>query len=126
MISAFDWALIATGVTAVYLPAARWCMPTPKAKRKISFAPLGGCVFLVPSAVVKGYSVSQSLCIYSSVLLMMVVMLVPIRKRVVAATLEQELNPLTKVEVDTVSMWWIGLSLVGGIAAFLYIWPTIE
>ncbi|MEU6479902.1 hypothetical protein ABZ858_24050 [Streptomyces sp. NPDC047017] len=121
-----DWVVIAAGTTIVYMVATRWCMPTPKAKRQISFAPLGGCVFLVPSAAVKGYSVSFTLYSYSCVLLMIVVLLVPVRKRVAADVLEQERNPWTKVQLNSVSLWWIGLSLAAGIAAMLYLRPLVE
>lgn len=121
-----EWVLVAASVTAVYLVATRWCMPTPKAKRQISFAPLGGSVFLVPTAVVKGYSASFTLYLYCCVLLTIVVMLVPVRKKVAADVLEQERNPSTKVQLNTMSLWWIGLSLMGSIVAMLYIWPAMR
>ncbi|MFF8590515.1 hypothetical protein ACF061_03570 [Streptomyces sp. NPDC015220] len=121
-----DWVLIAAGVTVVYLVATRWCMPTPEAKRRISFAPPAGCVFLVPTAVVKGYSVSFTLFLYSCVLLTIVIILVPVRKRVAADILEQERNPWVKVHVNTATLWWIGLSFVGCTAAMLYLRQFVE
>jgi uncharacterized membrane protein len=126
MMNTLEWVLVAASVTAVYLVATRWCMPTPKAKRQISFAPLGGSVFLVPTAVVKGYSASFTLYLYCCVLLTIVVMLVPVRKKVAADVLEQERNPSTKVQLNTMSLWWIGLSLMGSIVAMLYIWPAMR
>ncbi|WP_018564765.1 hypothetical protein [Streptomyces sp. PsTaAH-124] len=120
------WVVVAGATTLVYLGATRWCMPTPRAKRSISFAPLGGSVFLVPTALVKGYSAALTLYLYSCVLLMLVIMLVPVRKRVAADILEQERNPMTKVPLNAVSVWWLGLSLAGSIAAMLYFWPSVE
>ncbi|GAA5069743.1 hypothetical protein [Streptomyces similanensis] len=121
-----DWTLIATGTTIVYLVAMRWCMPTPKAKRRMSFAPLAGCVFLVPTAAAKGYSVPFTLYLYSCVLLTIVIILAPVRKRVSADILEQEQNPWIKVQASSAVLWWIGLSFAGCTAAMLYFRPFIE
>lgn len=113
-------------MTAVFVVTLRWCMPTPKAKRQISFAPLAGSMFLVPTAAVKGYSASFTLYIYSCGLLMFIVMLAPVRKKVAADILEQERNPWIKVAPNMASMWWFGLSATGCIAAMLYVWPVIK
>ncbi|MFD4613561.1 hypothetical protein ACFWOT_36985 [Streptomyces sp. NPDC058440] len=124
--TAGDWGLIAAVTTIVYIAAVRWCMPTPKTKRRMSFAPLAGCVYLVPAAAIKDYSVSLTLYLYSSVLLTFVIMMVPARKRIAADILEQEQNPGIKVQVNTATLWWLGLSLTGCIAAMVYFRPFIE
>ncbi|MET7988304.1 MULTISPECIES: hypothetical protein [unclassified Streptomyces] len=121
-----DWVLIAGVTTIIYTVAMRWCMPTPKTKRRISFAPLGGSVFLVPTAVVKGYSASFTLYLYSCVLLTFVIMLVPVRKRVAADILEQEQKPWDKVPFNTASLYWVIFSFTGCIIAMLCIWPAIN
>jgi hypothetical protein len=125
-VTAEDWFLIAAVTTVIHIVAMRWCMPTPKAKRQISFAPLAGCVFLVPTAAVKDYSLSFTLYVYISGLLMFVIMLVPVRKRVAADISEQEQNPWTKVQPDTFAMWWIALSAMGCIAGSIYLWSFLK
>ncbi|MDR2987998.1 MAG: hypothetical protein LBV34_24490 [Nocardiopsaceae bacterium] len=120
------WVLIATASTVINIVAMRWCMPTPKAKRQISFAPLAGCIFLVPVAATKGYSLSHSLYMYSFGLLMFVIMLAPVRKKVAADILEQEKNPWIKVSPNIAALWWIGLSFTACTAAMIYLWPFIE
>lgn len=121
-----DWVLIAGVTTIIYTVAMRWCMPTPKAKRQISFVPLGGSVLLVSNAAVEGYSASFTLYLYSCLLLAFVVMLVPVGKRVAADTLEQEQKPWDKVPLNTFSLYWFAFSSTGCIVAMLYIWPAIN
>lgn len=121
-----DWVVIAGVSTVIFMVAMRWCMPTPKAKRQISFVPLGGSVFLLSSAVVEGYSASFTLYLYSCLLLSFVVMLVPVGKRVAADTLEQEQKPWDKVPLNTVSLYWFAFSSTGCIIAMLCIWPAIN
>lgn len=121
-----NWIVIAGVATIVYLAAMRWCMPTPKAKRYISFAPLAGLVFLVPNAAVKGYSVPFTLYLYSCVLLTFVIMLVPVKKKVAADILEQEQKPWEKVPLNMASLYWIAFSFTGCAIAMIYIWPAID
>ncbi|WP_406376436.1 hypothetical protein OG788_43715 [Streptomyces sp. NBC_00647] len=121
-----DWVVIAGVITVIYTVAMRWCMPTPKAKRLISFAPLAGSVFLVPSAATKGYSASFTLYLYSCVLLMFVIMLVPIKNRVAADILEQEQKPWDTVPFNSASLYWIAFSFTGCTVAMLSIWPAIN
>ncbi|MFJ3821759.1 hypothetical protein [Streptomyces nodosus] len=120
-----EWVLVAAVSTVIYLVATRWCMPTPKAKRSMSLAPPAGCLFLVPSAAAKGYSVSLTLYLYSCVLLTLVVMLVPVRKKVAADILEQEQKPWVKVPLNTFTWYWIPLSLTGCLAAMVYLWSRL-
>jgi hypothetical protein len=121
-----DWILIAAVVTVIYVAVMRWCMPTPKAKRRVSLAPLAGWVFLLPNAAVKGYSVSHTLYFYSCALLMFVIMLGPVGKRVAADILEQEQKPWTKVPPNTVSLYWMGFSAVGCIVGVVCLWPLLS
>ncbi|MGV9344350.1 hypothetical protein ACWDSD_05980 [Streptomyces spiralis] len=44
------------------MAAMYWCMPTPKAERRMFIAPLAGWVFLLPNAAVKGIP-SRTPCI---------------------------------------------------------------
>ncbi|MCT9104480.1 hypothetical protein ACFWD7_21380 [Streptomyces mirabilis] len=118
------WVLIAGAVTIVYVVAMRWCMPTPEAKQRISVAPFVGLVFLVPTAVVRGYSFSHTLYLYSCVLLMFVIMLVPVRKRVMADIVEQQQKPWAKVPADTVSLYWVAFSATGCAIAMICLWPV--
>ncbi|MFH9086960.1 hypothetical protein [Streptomyces sp. NPDC017673] len=120
-----DWWLIAVGVTVVYLAAMYWCMPTPKAKRRMLVAPLAGWVFLLPNAVVKGYSVSHTLYFYSCALVMFVVMLVPVARRVASDIAEQEEKPWAKVPLNTFSLYWMAGSATGCIAGVVYLWPLL-
>ncbi|WAP55731.1 hypothetical protein [Streptomyces sp. S465] len=119
------WVFVAAVTTVIYMVAMRWCMPTPKAQRRTFLAPLAGCVFLVPSAAVKGYSVSFTLYLYSCGLLMMVIMLAPVRKRVAADIAEQEQKPWTKVPLNTFSLYWLTASATGCIAAMVLLWPHV-
>ncbi|MGZ0200523.1 hypothetical protein ACNFR7_10095 [Streptomyces sp. RM1] len=121
-----DWVVVAVASTVTYTVAARWCMPTAKAKRRVSFAPLAGWVFLVPSATAKGYSIPYILYLFSCTLLMMAAMLVPIRKRVAAAIMEQEQNSRMKVQLNAVSVWWIVFSFAGCAAAMVRCWPLVH
>lgn len=120
-----DWWLIAVGVTVVYLAAMYWCMPTPKAKRRMLVAPLAGWVFLLPNAAVKGYSVSHTLYFYSCALVMFVVMLVPVAKRVASDIAEQEEKPWAKVPLNTFSLYWMAGSATACTAGVVYLWPLL-
>ncbi len=121
-----DWVLVAGVTTIIFVVAMRWCMPTPKTKRRISLAPLAGCVFLAPAAVVKGYSASYTLYLYSCVLLTFVIMLVPVRKKIAADILEQEQKPWEKVPFNMASFYWIAYSFTGCVIAMLCLWPTVQ
>ncbi|MCX5096625.1 hypothetical protein OOK36_49530 [Streptomyces sp. NBC_00365] len=125
-LSTDDWVAIAGVSTIINMVALRWCMPTPKAKRQISFLPLGGSVLLVSSAVAEGYSASFTLYLYSCILLTFVVILAPVGKRVAADILEQEQKPWDKVPLNTFSLYWVAFSSTGCIVAMLYIWPAIN
>ncbi|MFF0787861.1 hypothetical protein [Streptomyces spiralis] len=120
------WVLISCAATLVYVVAMRWCMPTPQAKLRISVAPFVGLVFLVPTAMARGYSLSHTLYLYSCVLLTFVVMLVPVRKRVMADIVEQQQKPWEKVPFNTVSLYWVTFSATGCIIAMIYLWPVLE
>ncbi|MBC2868006.1 hypothetical protein [Streptomyces mexicanus] len=119
------WVLVAAVVTLVHLVAMRWCMPTPGAKLRVSVAPFVGLVFLVPTAVLRGYSLPHTLYLYSCVLLMFVIMLVPVRKRVMADIVEQRQKPWEKVPFNTVSLYWVTFSATGCIIAMIYLWPVL-
>lgn len=121
-----DWVVIAGVSTIIFMVAMRWCMPTPKSKRQISFVPLGGSAFLLSRAVVEEYSASFTLYLYSCILLTFVIMLAPIGKRVAADTLEQEQKPWDKVPLNTFSLYWFAFSSTGCIIAMVYIWPAIN
>ncbi len=120
-----DWGLIAGAVTVVYMAAMYWCMPTPKAKRRMIIAPLAGWVFLLPNATVKGYSVSHTLYFYSCALMMFVIMLVPVAKRVAADIAEQEAKPWDKVPLNTFSLYWMAGSATGCVVGMVYLWPFL-
>ncbi|MFF4211061.1 hypothetical protein ACFYZE_17250 [Streptomyces sp. NPDC001796] len=120
------WVLIAGAATIVHLVAMRWCMPTPKAKQRVSVAPFVGLVLLVPAAVVRGYSLSHTLYLYSCVLLAFVVMLVPVRKRVMADIVEQQRKPWEKVPFNVVSLYWVAFSFTGCVIATVCLWPVLE
>lgn len=119
------WWLVAGGVTVVYMAAMYWCMPTVKAKRRMIVAPLAGWAFLLPNAAVKGYSVSQTLYLYSSVLVMFVIMLVPVAKRVASDIAEQEAKPWEKVPLNTFSLYWMLGSATACIAGAAFLWPFL-
>ncbi|MEU9478068.1 hypothetical protein [Streptomyces sp. NPDC048191] len=121
-----DWGLIAAGVTVVYMAAMYWCMPTPKAKRRMVVAPLAGWIFLLPDAAIKGYSASHTLYFYSCTLVMFLIMLVPVAKRVASDIAEQEEKPWAKVPLNTFSLYWILGSATGCIAGVAYLWPFVE
>ncbi|WP_143064555.1 hypothetical protein [Streptomyces colonosanans] len=97
----------------------RWVMPTPKAKKSVSFGPLAGGMTLIMYAVVKSYSLSVTLYVYTSGLLMFLIMFVPVKKWVAADILKQEQNPGIKVKPHTASLVWFILSgtTVAGIVA---------
>lgn len=120
-----DWWLIAAGVTVVYTAAMYWCMPTPKAKQRMFVAPLVGWVFLLPDAVVKGYSVSHTLYFYSCVLTMFVIMLAPVAKRVAADIAEQEEKPWAKVPLNTFSLYWMAGSATASAVGVVCLWPVL-
>lgn len=124
-VSTDDWILIAAVSTIIYMVAMRWCMPTPKAKRSMLFAPVAGWIFLLPNAAIKGYSVSHTLYFYSCALLMFVIMLAPVAKRVAADILEQEQKPWEKVPLNTFSLYWIAVSATGCIVGMVYLWPVL-
>lgn len=117
--------LVAGAATIVHVVAMRWCMPTPRAKLRVSVAPFAGLVFLVPTAVVRGYSLSHTLYLYSCVLLTFVVMLVPVRNRVMADIVEQQQKPWEKVPFNTVSLYWVTFSATGCIIATILLWPLL-
>ncbi|GAB7106977.1 membrane protein [Streptomyces phaeofaciens JCM 4814] len=119
------WWSIAAGVTVVYMGAMHWCMPTPKARRSMFVAPLAGWIFLLPNAAIKGYSVSHTLFIYSGVLVMFIVMLVPVAKKVAADIAEQEQKPWDKVPLNAFSLYWMVGSATGCVAAVAYLWPFL-
>ncbi|MFK4149622.1 hypothetical protein [Streptomyces sp. NPDC004065] len=118
-----DWWLIAAGATVVYLAAMHWCMPTPKARRRMFAAPAAGWVFLLPNAAMNGYSVSHTLYFYSGALLMFVIMLVPVAKKVAADIAEQEAKPWEKVPLNTFALYWMAGSSTACVAAVVYLWP---
>ncbi|WP_234436146.1 hypothetical protein [Streptomyces sp. NRRL S-813] len=120
-----EWGLIAGAVTVVYMAAMYWCMPTPKAKRRMFIAPLAGWVFLLPNATIKGYSVSHTLYFYSCGLMMFVIMLMPVAKRVAADIAEQEEKPWDKVPLNTFSLYWMAGSATGCVVGVVYLWPFL-
>jgi hypothetical protein len=121
-----DWLLIAVGVTVVYMAAMYWCMPTPKARRRMFVAPLVGWIFLLPNAAIKGYSVSHTLYFYSCALVMFVIMLAPVAKKVAANIAEQEEKPWDKVPLNSFSLYWMVGSATGCCAGMAYLWPLLS
>lgn len=121
-----DWLLIAVGVTVVYMAAMYWCMPTPKARRRMFVAPLVGWIFLLPNAAIKGYSVSHTLYFYSCALVMFVIMLAPVAKKVAANIAEQEEKPWDKVPLNSFSLYWMVGSATGCGAGMAYLWPLLS
>ncbi|MER5602983.1 hypothetical protein [Streptomyces sp. NPDC002265] len=123
--TADDWWIIAAGVTVVYMAAMYWCMPTQKAKQRMVIAPLVGWIYLLPSAMVKGYSASHALYIYSVALAMFIVMFVPVAKRVAADIVEQEEKPWLKVPLNSFAWYWmLGVFTVFA-AGMAYLWPFL-
>ncbi|MGW0084289.1 hypothetical protein [Streptomyces sp. NPDC003393] len=120
-----DWWLIAAGATVVYMVTMYWCMPTPKAKRRMVIAPLVGWMFLFPNAAIKGYSVSHTLYFYSCALVMFVVMLAPVAKKVASDIAEQEAKPWEKVPLNTFSLYWMAGSATACIVGVVYLWPLL-
>jgi hypothetical protein len=121
-----NWVIIAVATTGIFLAAMRWCMPTPKAKLRISFAPLAGGIFLWPIAVLKGYSAPFTLYLYSCVLLAFVIMLVPVRKKLAADILEQEQKPWDKVPLNLSVLYWVAFSFTGCLIAMFCLWPVLR
>ncbi|MGW4546725.1 hypothetical protein ACWEN4_10150 [Streptomyces violaceorubidus] len=119
------WSLLAAGVTVLYAAAMHWCMPTPTARVRAFAAPLAGWVFLLPSAMVKGYSVERTLYLYSGVLLTILVVLVPTARRVAADIKEQEDKPWDKVPLNTFSLYWMIGSGTACTALGAYLWPHL-
>ncbi|MFF1601389.1 hypothetical protein ACFVYV_28410 [Streptomyces mirabilis] len=125
-VSKDGWVLIAGVVTIVHVAAMRWCMPTPKTKQRITLAPFAGLILLVPNAMVKGYSLSFTLYLYCCVLLGFVVLLVPVRKKVMADTLEQEQKPWDKVPLNTATLYWMPISITVCIIGAVLLWPVLK
>ncbi|MFF3578424.1 hypothetical protein [Streptomyces mirabilis] len=125
-VSKDGWVLIAGVVTIVHVAAMRWCMPTPKTKQRITLAPFVGLILLVPNAMVKGYSFSFTLYLYCCVLLGFIVLLVPVRKKVMADTLEQAQKPWDKVPLNTVTLYWMPISITVCIIGAVLLWPVLK
>ncbi|MET7893882.1 hypothetical protein ACGFY3_26180 [Streptomyces mirabilis] len=125
-VSRDGWVLIAGVVTIVHVAAMRWCMPTPKTKQRITLAPFVGLILLVPNAMVKGYSFSFTLYLYCCVLLGFIVLLVPVRKKIMADTLEQEQKPWDKVPLNTVTLYWMPISITVCIIGAVLLWPVLK
>ncbi|MFJ7967750.1 hypothetical protein [Streptomyces sp. NPDC096324] len=124
-LSTDDWWLVAAGVTVAYTVAMYWCMPTPRAKRRVLAAPLVGWMYLVPNAVLEGYSVSQTLYFYSCALAMFIVMVVPVASRVASDIAEQERKPWDKVPLNTFALYWTVCSATVCIAGAVFFWPFL-
>ncbi|WP_053852594.1 hypothetical protein [Streptomyces sp. NRRL B-24085] len=118
----YAWALMAAVVTPAHIALMRWAMPTPKGKRSVSFIPLVLGAVLLMYAVANSYSASVTLYLYSSVLLMFLVVILPVRKRVASEILEQEENPDSEVKVDGLSLAWITFSLLVTMGIVIAVW----
>ncbi|MFJ9006503.1 hypothetical protein [Streptomyces canus] len=118
----YAWALVSAAVTPAHIALMRWSMPTRKGKRSVSFIPLALGATLLMYALAKSYSFSVTLYLYSSILMMFVIMIVPVRKRVAAEILEQEEHPDIKVKVDALSLVWITFSLFVTMGAVVAVW----
>ncbi|MFF3981268.1 hypothetical protein [Streptomyces sp. NPDC001828] len=123
-LSAYDWILIAAVVTPVHVGVMRWCMPTAKSKKSVSFIPLVGGAFLWVSAAVKGFTAAETLFLYSSILLIFVIAFAPVRKRVAADIRGQERNPGIKVQPDMFALWWIFMSIGIAVLAVIAAWMS--
>ncbi|MEV6673561.1 hypothetical protein [Streptomyces sp. NPDC051162] len=123
-LSTYAWALIAAVITPIHFSVMRWCMPTAKSKRSISFMPLVGGLFLWASAAVKGFTAAETLFLYSSVLAIFVIAFAPVRKRIAADILEQEQNPGIKVQPNVFALWWIAMSMTIATLAVIAAWMS--
>ncbi|MER6108584.1 hypothetical protein [Streptomyces hirsutus] len=120
----YAWALIAAAVTPIHISLMRWSMPTPKAKKNVSFIPLVLGLIMLIHVVSEDNSLSIILYLYSAILMIFVIMIVPVRKRVSADILRQEQNPDIKVQVDKLSMAWITFSLVVTVVTAAVVWVS--
>ncbi|MGC9441727.1 hypothetical protein [Streptomyces sp. WG5] len=121
-----QWILVSVSVTAVYIAAMAWIMPTPKARLRMFLIPLTGWAFLLPNALMEGYSIALTSYVYSSVLLVLVIMLGPVAKKVGADIAEQEEKPWDKVPLNTFSLYWIMGSCTVCIGVGAYLWRFID
>ncbi|MCH0571522.1 hypothetical protein I3F60_20010 [Streptomyces sp. MUM 136J] len=118
----FAWVAIAAAITLIHVALMRWTMPTPKGKKSVSFIPPVLGVTMVMYAVAKNYSFSVTLYLYSSILLMFVIMIVPVKKWVAADILKQEQNPDIKVKVHAPSLVWITFSMIITMGVVVAVW----
>ncbi|MFD8541399.1 hypothetical protein [Streptomyces rubrogriseus] len=125
-ITTAQWFLVSAGVTVIYMAAMAWVMPTPRARLRMVLVAPAGWVFLLPSAVVKSYSVAHTLYIYCGALLMFVVMFVPVAKRVAADIAEQEEKPWDKVPINMPSLYWMFGSATVCIGVGAYCWHFVD
>lgn len=118
----YAWALVALAVTPLHIALMRWSMPTPKGKKSVSFIPLALGPVLALHAMVKDYPLSVTLYLYASILLILLIMIVPVRKWVAADILKQEQNPDIKVKLHGPSLAWITFSMFVTMGIVIGVW----
>lgn len=118
----YAWIVVALAVTPLHIALMRWSMPTPKGKKSVSFIPLVLGPVLVLYALAEDYSLSVTLYLYTSILLVFLVTIVPVRKWVAADILRQEQNPDIKVKPHGPSTAWIILSLLVSMGIVIGVW----
>ncbi|WP_431990371.1 hypothetical protein [Streptomyces albogriseolus] len=118
------WILVALAVTPLHIALMRRSMPTPKGKRSVSFIPLVLGPILLLSALGEKWSLPEALYFYTASLLMLLVIVVPVSKRVAADILRQEQHPEIQVKLHTPSAVWISCSLIVSLAVVVGVWAA--
>ncbi|MET8895092.1 hypothetical protein [Streptomyces albogriseolus] len=120
----YVWILVALAVTPLHTVLMRRSMPTPKGKRSVSFIPLVLGPSLLLSALGEKWSLPEALYFYTASLLMLLVMIVPVSKRVAADILRQEQHPEVQVKLHTPSAVWIFCSMIVSLAVVVGVWAA--
>ncbi|MEU6339618.1 hypothetical protein ABZ883_01505 [Streptomyces sp. NPDC046977] len=123
-LSVYAWVVIAVVVTAFHVVMMRWSMPTPRAKKSVSFIPVAAVPVVLIRAIFASAPLSVTLYLYSATMLIFVIVIAPVRKRVAADILKQEQNPGVKVKADTLSLVWITFSLVVSVVVVAAVWVS--
>ncbi|MFF4603559.1 hypothetical protein ACFY12_12565 [Streptomyces sp. NPDC001339] len=118
------WAATAAAVTPAHIALMRWSMPTPKAKRSVSFVPLPVAITALAYAAAKSYLLAEILYLYSAVLLMFVVMIAPVKKWIGADIAKQEAHPDIKVKAHGPSLAWVFGSGLVMLVAIVAVWSA--
>ncbi|RMB79957.1 hypothetical protein [Streptomyces shenzhenensis] len=131
----YGWCLIAVAASAFYM-LGLWALgrglpdelqPTEQESRlrrqAFYFVPVLLVVFLVVNVLFRPEPASTILFLYSDAVAVIPVALVPVRSRLVRATLAQRRNPGTKIKLDWVTKVWVWgvlwASILAGAAALM-------